>query len=174
MRILYCNKYNFPFSGTEMYLFELMELMRAQGHAACALGNVIDFFGHAVPVQRRLHTRRDDGFGKTLCAVAVLRGKKVEAVAVCMLHSYANPAHERRARELVREIWPEAYLCTSSDVLPEFREFERFATTVVNASLMPIMDRYLERFERGVADLGIKVAPRVMQSNGGAVTPGAE
>ena len=58
-------------------------------------------------------------------------------------------------------------------MLPEFREFERFATTTVNASLMPIMDRYLERFERGVADLGIRVAPRVMQSNGGAVTPGA-
>ena len=106
-------------------------------------------------------------------AVAVLREKKVEAVAVCMLHSYANPAHERRARDLVKKVWPEAYLCTSSDVLPEFREFERFATTTVNASLMPIMDRYLERFERGVADLGIKVAPRVMQSNGGAVTPGA-
>ena len=106
-------------------------------------------------------------------AVAVLREKKVEAIAVCMLHSYANPAHERRTRDLVKALWPEAYLCTSSDVLPEFREFERFATTTVNASLMPVMDRYLERFERGVADLGIKVAPRVMQSNGGAVTPGA-
>jgi len=106
-------------------------------------------------------------------AVARLREKKVEAIAVCMLHSYANPAHERRARDLVKELWPEVYLCTSSDVLPEFREFERFATTTVNASLMPIMDRYLERFERGVADLGIKVAPRVMQSNGGAVTPDA-
>ena len=82
-------------------------------------------------------------------------------------------AHEKRAREILSEMWPEAYLCTSSDVLPEFREFERFATTAINASLMPIMDRYLERFERGVADLGIKVAPRVMQSNGGAVTPGA-
>ena len=106
-------------------------------------------------------------------AVDVLRDKKVEAIAVCMLHSYANPAHERRARKLISDAWPEAYLCTSSDVLPEFREFERFATTTVNASLMPIMDRYLERFERGVADLGIKIAPRVMQSNGGAVTPGA-
>ena len=106
-------------------------------------------------------------------AVAKLREKNVEAVAVCLLHSYANPAHERAARDVVKELWPEAYLCTSSDVLPEFREFERFATTTVNASLMPIMDRYLERFERGVADLGIKIAPRVMQSNGGAVTPGA-
>jgi len=106
-------------------------------------------------------------------AVLTLHGEKIEAIAICMLHSYANPAHERRAREIAQQMWPAAYLCASSDVLPEFREFERFATTTVNASLMPVMDRYLERFERGVADLGIKVAPRVMQSNGGAVTPGA-
>jgi len=106
-------------------------------------------------------------------AVLTLHGEKIEAIAICMLHSYANPAHERRALEIARQMWPAAYLCASSDVLPEFREFERFATTTVNASLMPVMDRYLERFERGVADLGIKVAPRVMQSNGGAVTPGA-
>ena len=106
-------------------------------------------------------------------AVLTLHGKKVEAIAICMLHSYANPAHERRAREIVKQMWPEAYLCTSSEVLPEFREYERFATTTVNASLMPIMHRYLERFERGVAELGVKVGPRVMQSNGGAVTPGA-
>ena len=106
-------------------------------------------------------------------AVDALRRKKVEAVAVCMLHSYANPAHEQRAREIVKEMWPQAYLCASSDVLPEFREYERFATTTVNASLMPVMDRYLERFERGVHELGVKIAPRVMQSNGGAVTPAA-
>ena len=106
-------------------------------------------------------------------AVTSLRDKGVEAIAICMMHSYANPAHERRTAELVRTLWPEAYLCTSSDVLPEFREFERFATTSVNASLMPVMDRYLERFERGVAELGITIAPRVMQSNGGAVTPTA-
>ncbi len=106
-------------------------------------------------------------------AVLTLHGERIEAIAICLLHSYANPAHERRAREIVAQMWPGVYVCASSDVLPEFREFERFATTVVNASLMPVMDRYLERFERGVADLGIKVAPRVMQSNGGAVTPGA-
>ena len=106
-------------------------------------------------------------------AVMSLRDKGVEAIAICMMHSYANPAHERRTAELVHALWPEAYLCTSSDVLPEFREFERFATTSVNASLMPVMDRYLERFERGVKELGITIAPRVMQSNGGAVTPTA-
>jgi len=106
-------------------------------------------------------------------AVEVLRGKKVEAVAICLLHAYANPEHEARAKALVQALWPEAYLCASGEVLAEFREFERFATATVNASLMPIMDRYLERFERGVADLGVAATPRVMQSNGGAVSPGA-
>ena len=106
-------------------------------------------------------------------AITILKEKNVEALAICFLHAYANPAHEERARALVMELWPEVYLCTSSDVLAEFREFERFATATVNASLMPVMDRYLERFERGVAELGIRSAPRVMQSNGGAVSPGA-
>ena len=106
-------------------------------------------------------------------AVDVLKEKRVEAVAICFLHAYANPDHEERARAIVKERWPEVYLCTSSDVLAEFREFERFATATVNASLMPVMDRYLERFEQGVGELGVRVTPRVMQSNGGAVSPGA-
>jgi N-methylhydantoinase A len=106
-------------------------------------------------------------------AIRSLREQEVEAVAVCFLHAYANPVHERKARALLAELWPEAYACTSSDVLAEFREFERFATTVVNASLMPVMDRYLERFEGGVKAMGIRAVPRVMQSNGGAVSPGA-
>ncbi|MEE8292639.1 MAG: hydantoinase/oxoprolinase family protein, partial [Candidatus Tectomicrobia bacterium] len=106
-------------------------------------------------------------------AVAGLRRQGVEAIAVCFLHAYTNPAHEQQAKALVQQLWPEVYVCTSYEVLAEFREFERFATTTVNASLMPIIDRYLVRFERGVQDLGLQVRPRVMQSNGGAVTPGA-
>ena len=105
--------------------------------------------------------------------VAMLKTQGVEAVAVCFMHSYANPAHEERARAIVREMWPEVYLCASSDVLAEFREFERFATATVNASLMPVMDRYLDRFEKGVAGLGIPQPPRIMQSNGGAVSAAA-
>jgi N-methylhydantoinase A len=105
-------------------------------------------------------------------ATAYLRDKGVQAVAICFLHAYTNPAHENRAKALVQQLWPEVYVCTSGDVLAEFREFERFATTV-NASLMPIIDRYLDHFEQGVRDLGIRRAPRVMQSNGGAVTPSA-
>lgn len=106
-------------------------------------------------------------------AVELLRGKKVEALAICFMHAYANPEHEEKVKALVKALWPGVYLCTSSEVLAEFREFERFATATVNASLMPIMDRYLDRFERGVMDLGIRTTPRVMQSNGGAVSPGA-
>jgi len=106
-------------------------------------------------------------------AIETLRSAGVEAVAVLFMHAYANPAHEERAAALVRKHWPGAYVCASSEVLAEFREFERFATATVNASLMPVMDRYLEGFERGVAGLGIRPAPRVMQSNGGAVSPGA-
>jgi N-methylhydantoinase A len=104
-------------------------------------------------------------------AIACLRGSGVEAISICFLHAYANPAHENHAKALIQELWPEVYVCTSCDVLAEFREFERFATATVNASLMPIMDRYLERFEQGVHELGIHNGPRVMQSNGGAVAP---
>ena len=106
-------------------------------------------------------------------AVETLKAKKVEAVAICFMHAYANAGHEQRARALVKSLWPEIYLCTSSEVLGEFREFERFSTATVNASLMPIMDRALAQFEQGVAALGIPHTPRVMQSNGGAVSPGA-
>jgi N-methylhydantoinase A len=106
-------------------------------------------------------------------AVAALQGQGIEALAVCFMHAYANPAHEKRATEVLQEAAPGIYVCASHEVLAEFREFERFATTVVNSSLMPIMDRYLERFENGVRELGVPSVPRVMQSNGGAVSPAA-
>ena len=100
-------------------------------------------------------------------AAAALRAAGCRAVAVCLLHAYANPDHERRAAALVRQEWPDAYVCASSEILPEFREFERFATATVNASLMPVLDRYLEAFEHGLAGLGVTAALTVMQSNGG-------
>jgi N-methylhydantoinase A len=106
-------------------------------------------------------------------AVEALKSRQVQAVAVCFLHAYANPEHEERAKRLVQELWPGVYVCASTEVLTEFREFERFATATVNASLMPIMDHYLGAFERGIATLGIRATPRIMQSNGGAVSPAA-
>ncbi|MDB5581163.1 MAG: hypothetical protein JWR80_6339 [Bradyrhizobium sp.] len=103
-------------------------------------------------------------------AARALAKTGVRTVAICFLHSYQSGAHEARAREIVQREWPEAFISLSSEVLPEFREYERFVTTVVNASLLPVMDEYLARFETGVRDLGVRSAAHVMQSNGGAVT----
>ena len=103
-------------------------------------------------------------------AVALLQSAAVEAVAICFMHAYANPEHEEAARDIVREMWPEIFICTSTDVLREFREFERFASASVNASLLPVIDRYLERFSAGLGAIGLRASPMVMQSNGGCVS----
>ncbi|MBI3966557.1 MAG: hydantoinase/oxoprolinase family protein [Chloroflexi bacterium] len=91
----------------------------------------------------------------------------VEAVAVVFLHSYIEPRPEQTAAAILRERHPDLYVSASHEVLPEFREFERLSTTVCNAYLGPLMARYLRHLVGGVADLGCRVAPHVMQSNGG-------
>ena len=103
-------------------------------------------------------------------AVEALRGAGIEAITVCFMHAYANPAHEEKARAIVEALWPEVFVCTSTDVLREFREFERFASASINASLLPVIDRYLERFSAGLRRMGLRHAPLVMQSNGGVVS----
>jgi N-methylhydantoinase A len=100
----------------------------------------------------------------------VLRGAGVEALAVCFLHAYANPAHERRAAELLRDAVP--HLCLSSDVNPEFREYERTDTTCVNAQLVPLVERFLADLESGLAAQGLHGMVRLMQSSGGMAAPG--
>ena len=74
---------------------------------------------------------------------AELRDQGTEAVAICFLHSYINGDHERRAQGILQAEIPDAYVCISSDILPEIREFERTSTTVANAYLGPVLDRYL-------------------------------
>ena len=106
-------------------------------------------------------------------AIERLKRKRVEAIAICFLHAYANPAHELAVKDRVSVLWPEVYVSPSCEVLREFREFERFATTAFNACLMPVLDRYLEHFEQGLEATGLGTRPRVMQSNGGAVSPEA-
>ncbi len=103
-------------------------------------------------------------------AIGALVAEGVEALAVCFLHSYVNPAHERAVAELARREFPDLYLSVSSDVLPEFREFERLSTTVMNAYVGPVMARYLRRFEERVAALGLGARPLILQSNGGVAT----
>ena len=95
----------------------------------------------------------------------------VESIAICFLNSYANAAHERRAKELLRQHWPDGFVTASEEILPEFREYERLSTTVLNAYLMPRMKRYLDRFSHEVQKLGFKKEPLVMGSGGGVVSP---
>lgn len=94
-----------------------------------------------------------------------------DAFAVCFLHSYRNPAQERQALDIIRRRYPAALVCLSSEVSPEFREYERFATTTVNASLLAIMDSYLECFSEGVRQRRVNKLPYVIQSNGGLISP---
>ena len=131
---------------------------------------------HRIEVTERLDetgavvTTLDETALRTALA-ALPEPEKFGAFAICFLHAYRNPAHERRAADILRAVLPDALVCLSSDVSPEFREYERFATTAVNAALLPVMDRYLARFADGVARRGVPAPPYVIQSNGGLVSP---
>lgn len=95
----------------------------------------------------------------------------VRSVAVCFLHAYANPAHERRAGEILREAAPGILVCLSSDVSPVYREYERVSTTTLNAYLMPVVSAYVQRIQEGLAREKFKRKLYIMQSNGGVATP---
>ena len=103
-------------------------------------------------------------------AVEQLKREDVTAVAVCFLHSYINPAHERRAGEILREVFPDAIVSLSSEVAPEFREYFRASTTVINACIRPIVAHYLRRIEDRLREKGIAAELLVMQSSGGVFT----
>jgi N-methylhydantoinase A len=105
-----------------------------------------------------------------LAAARKLADEGVDAVVICFLHSYRRPDHERRARALVRSVLPYAYISLSSDVLPEFREFERLSTTVLNAYMGPRMEAYLERLVSRVRDLDIAGELDTVHSNGGLMS----
>src|SRR4029078_9188988 len=91
----------------------------------------------------------------------------VESVAVSLLHSYVNPEHERRVAEILAEELPGVPVSLSSDVAPEFREYLRASTTVINAAILPVVGRYLERIEGRLAEAGVTAKLLVMQSSGG-------
>ncbi|MCL4459922.1 MAG: hydantoinase/oxoprolinase family protein [Chloroflexi bacterium] len=99
-----------------------------------------------------------------------LRQRGAESIAVCLLHSYLDPNHEARVAEVIRQVYPQAYISLSSEVLPEFREYERMSVTVLNAYLMPVMDRYLGKLEAELREMGVDTVLHVMQSNGGVAS----
>src|SRR6185436_276666 len=100
-------------------------------------------------------------------AASVLRREEVESVAVCLLHAYVNPEHERRVGEILAEELPGVPVSLSSEVAPEFREYLRASTTVINAVIRPVVERYLARIEARLAEAGVRAKLLVMQSSGG-------
>ena len=97
-----------------------------------------------------------------------VRAADVEALAICLLHSYANPDHERRLAEIAREILPpHVFVTCSVDVLPEIREYERTSTTAINAYLGPVVAHYIASLCAKLQGIGIGAPLQVMQSNGG-------
>ena len=100
-------------------------------------------------------------------AADVFRRNGVEAVAVALLWSIVNPAHEQRVAEILREELPDAYLVCSSDVLPEIREWERTSAAVLSAYVLPEIADYMRRLEADLREHGLRHAPLIMQLNGG-------
>ena len=105
--------------------------------------------------------------GDVRAAAERIRAAGIEAVAVCYLHSYANPAHEQRTGEILREMLPGAFVSLSVDVLPQKLEYERTSTTVINAYVGPPVKHYVQSMVSQVAGAGIGGRLMVMQSSGG-------
>ena len=103
-------------------------------------------------------------------AIDRLRDADVQAVAICFLHAWRNPAHEQQAAEAVRERLPDVYVTTSADVLPQIKEFERFSTTVANAAVGPVIQNYLGRLQSRLREAGYGGELLVILSHGGVAS----
>jgi len=99
-----------------------------------------------------------------------LLGHGIEALAVCLLNAYANPAHEQQIKAIVERRVPGMPFCISTDVLPEIREYERSSTTVINAYVMPVVQRYLRTLRAGLGEIAVRTPLLIIQSNGGLMT----
>jgi N-methylhydantoinase A len=102
-------------------------------------------------------------------AARMLAADGVQAVAVCLLHAFRNPAHERRLAQIIAEEAPGLTLCLSSDVVPEIGEYERASTTICNAYVLPVFQTYLTRLGEGLRSLGLAGPLYLMLSDGGTV-----
>lgn len=107
---------------------------------------------------------------ETRQVVRYLKEQKVKAIAVCTLFSFINPMHEERIGEIIEEEYPGVYVTLSSHLVPEFREFSRMSSTVMNSYLGPVMKKYVNNFRESIENLGIRVEPYVTQSNGSIIS----
>ena len=116
-------------------------------------------------VDGSIHEHLNEDQVASACTYFLSEG--IEAVAVCFLHAYANSRHEQRAAEIVQKLMPGVHVCTSNEILPVYREFERFSTTALNAFVAPRTGRYLTQLADQLSDSGLTTPVRVMASNGG-------
>jgi N-methylhydantoinase A len=139
-------------------------------------------FRPLIPRDLRLEvTERMDAAGEVVTPLAeanvraaaeTLLAEGCEAVVIHFLHAYANPAHEQRAGEIVREIWPNAFVTMGHALLAESREYERGVTAAVNASVQPLLERYISRLTSELKGKGYKGDVLVVNGNGGVVSAG--
>lgn len=102
-------------------------------------------------------------------AVQRLALEGVRAIAICFLHAYANPAHEKRALQVISNAAPDVYVIASHEVCRQWREYERTNTTVLSAYVLPATRKYLSRLQANLSESGLQSSPLIMQSNGGLV-----
>jgi N-methylhydantoinase A len=114
-----------------------------------------------------VRTPLDEAAART--AIRQLRDAGAQAIAVCLLHAFVNPAHERRIAELVAEEAPEIAVCLSGELVPEIGEYERGSTTIANAYVLPVFARYLARLDAGLREAGVTGPLFLMLSDGGTV-----
>src|SRR5690349_106547 len=141
---------------------------------------LIGTFEPLIPRELRLEvTERIDADGEIVrplvedevaSAVRTLIAAGVESLVIHFLHAYINPAHERRAAEIARSLWPNRYVTAGHEVMSEYREYERGVTAAVNASIQPVLHRYIDRLERELRERGYNRDLLVMQGNGGTVS----
>jgi len=107
---------------------------------------------------------------ETRQAARQLKAESVQAIAVCTLYSFINPAYERRIREIILQEFPDCFVSISSEILPQVREYERTSTTAVNAYVGPVLGRYLHHLQDKLAGAGLKREVLITQSNGGIMS----
>ena len=118
----------------------------------------------------RIETPLDLAAARTAIAELV-EAHAIKALAICFLHSYIDPGHERAVKQMATEEFPDLYVSASSEVFPNMREFERWTTTSINAYTQPMVDRYLDRLESGLKSLGYEGRFDIMTSSGGMLAP---
>ncbi|WP_283133961.1 hydantoinase/oxoprolinase family protein [Rhizohabitans arisaemae] len=111
-----------------------------------------------------------DAGGVREAARRLVEEQGVVSIAVCFLHSFLDPTHEREAARLIREAYPQVRVSVSTDIVREYREYERTSTTVLDAYIRPIFERYVDELERGLAERGFDGRFLIMRSGGGSMT----